>query len=324
MSLSSTLPPLILGGLHHITAVTGQAAANVEFYTQILGLRLIKKTVNQDDVSAYHLFYGDETGHAGTEVTFFDWPQAGPDRRGTNTISEFALRVNGVDTLDWWAARLASLGIAHSGVVELNGTATLAFTDPEGQHLRLRDDGGKPGGTPWDRSPVPVEHGIRGLAAVTLTVPRLAPTALVLTDILGFRAAGTYSSAEGHSISIFETADGGAGTEVHIAERSDLPRGMVGRGGVHHVAFRTPGDVEQQQWHQRLQAAHMPVSDLIDRFYFHSLYFREPNGILFEIATDGPGFATDEDLAHLGERLALPPFLEPRRAQIEAGLKPIG
>ncbi len=318
-----TTPTLALGGLHHITAVTGDTAANVRFYTQTLGLRLIKKTVNQDDVSAYHLFYGDTLGQAGTEVTFFDWPQTPPNRPGTGTVAEVALRVSDETDLEWWAARLSNAGIAHSGIAEVNGVATLAFTDPEGQHLRLRADGGMPGGTPWEHSPVPAEHGIKGLSAVTLTVARHAPTASVLTDTLGFWLTGTYED-DGQSISVFETAGGGAGTEIHVAERPDLPRGQVGRGGVHHIALRTPNADEQQEWHRRLQEARLPVSDLIDRYYFRSLYFREPGGVLFEIATDGPGFATDEDAAHLGERLSLPPFLEPRRARIEANLKPLG
>ncbi len=315
--------PLILSGLHHVTAVTGNAAGNVDFYTRVLGLRLVKKTVNQDDVSAYHLFYGDAVGSAGTELTFFDWPYAGPDRHGSGTISTTALRVPGRATLEWWAQRLKQHDIEHSGIEDRYGRAAVAFTDPEGQRLRLVDDGGAPGGTPWPQSPVPAEMGIRGLDAVRLTVRRLEPTARLLTDALGFRQAREFKGDAGKRIVVFETGAGGPGTEVHVEERPDLTPGSPGIGGVHHVAFRTPDDAQHRQWQRRLTEAGVRVTPVIDRFYFRSLYFREPGGILFEIATDGPGFATDEDPAHLGERLSLPPFLEPKRTQIEAGLQPI-
>ncbi len=312
-----------LTGLHHVTAITRHAAQNVAFYTQTLGLRLVKKTVNQDDVSAYHLFYGDSVGHAGTEMTFFDWAQAALNHNGIGAISATALRVAGPETLAWWQQRLDSAGIAHEGIAEVAGRLTLRFADPEGQALSLVTDGGAPGGTPWDSSPVPPDKGIRGLDGVTLTVRRLAPTARVLSETLGFRQTREYLGPEGHAVVVFETGAGGPGTKVHVAERPDLPPARQGAGGVHHVAFRTPNGEEQQAWRERIAGAGLPTSGLIDRFYFQSLYFREPNGILFEIATDGPGFATDEDPAHLGESLALPPFLEPRRAQIEAGLRPL-
>ena len=308
-----------LTGLHHVTAVTGRAAANVDFYTRTLGLRLVKKTVNQDDVSAYHLFYGDSVGHAGTEVTFFDWPRIGPNLPGTGAISATALRVADAAALSWWAARFDELGVTHGEVGERAGRPSLPFTDSEGQSLLLVADNGAPGGTPWDKSPVPAAQGIRGLDAVTLTVRRLAPTARVLTETLGFRQTRDYAE-DGHPVVVFETGPGGPGAEVHVAERPDLPQTHVGAGGVHHVAFRTPDEAQQQEWRRRIVGSGLAASTLIDRYYFRSLYFREPGGILFEIATDGPGFATDEDAAHLGERLSLPPFLEPHRAEIEAGL----
>lgn len=311
-----------LTGLHHLTAVTGNAPANVTFYTQVLGLRLVKKTVNQDDVSAYHLFYGDEVGNAGTEVTFFDWPRVPSHRPGVGDISATGLRVPGKEALEWWAARLSEFGVAHSGIHLRGGRLTLTFTDPEGQRLHLVDDGGAPGGTPWAGSPVPANYFIRGLDNVTLTVRRLEPTAAVLTQVMGLREERTYVQ-DGHTVTVFVMEPGGPGREIHIEERPDLPRASVGKGGVHHVAFRTPNAAEHAAWLTRLRAAGIGTSDLVDRYYFRSLYFREPNGILFEIATDGPGFATDEDPAHLGERLALPPFLEPHRARIEAGLRPL-
>ena len=312
-----------LNGLHHVTAVTGNAPANYAFYTNVLGLRLVKKTVNQDDVSAYHLFYADAEGNAGTEVTFFDWARIPAHQPGVGDIAAIALRVRGADALDWWAARLAEHNAQPSAIEARRGRLTLDFTDPEGQRLQLVDDSGAAdGGVPWLQSPVPAQYALRGLDAATLTVRRLPPTAQVLTQVLGMQQDREYMRA-GQQITVFRMGAGGPGTEIHIEERPNLPRAQVGVGGVHHIAFRTPNDTEQSAWLQRIRAAGLMTSDLIDRYYFHSLYFREPNGILFEIATDGPGFATDEDPAHLGEQLALPPFLEPNRQQIEAGLRPL-
>jgi glyoxalase family protein len=318
---------LQLTGLHHLTAVTADAPDNVAFYTDVLGLRLVKKTVNQDDVSAYHLFYGDELGHPGTEMTFFDWAQMAPNQPGKGEIAEVALRVPSADSLAWWAARFDELGVPHGAIEDRAGRASLPFTDREGQRLRLLDDSGAlvEGGTPWARSPVPTEHGIRGLAAVTLTVGQAAPTAAVLTRAMGFVQTGewTVPGDPERTLLTFETGAGGPGAAVWLDVRPDLPFARLGSGGVHHVAFRTPTDEEHQAWQARLSELGLGVTPVIDRYYFRSIYFREPGGILFEIATDGPGFATDEDAAHLGERLALPPFLEPHRARIEAGLRPL-
>lgn len=315
-----------LNGLHHVTAITGHARGNLAFYTKILGLRLVKKTVNQDDVSAYHLFYADANGSAGTEVTFFDWAQIGSHVPGAGDIASIALRVPSGDSLEWWQQQLANAGVQTSAINGSSGRRGFTFTDPEGQRLQLVDDGGVAGdgkgGAPWDRSPIPAEHFIRGLDAVTLTVRRLAPTDTVLTSILGMRQDREYD-LDGRKAIVYAMADGGAGKEVHVVERPDMNRTMQGAGGVHHVAFRVPDIAEQREWMQRIRGAGIGTSDLIDRFYFNSLYFREPNGILFEIATDGPGFATDESAEHMGEGLALPPFLEPHRARIEAGLQPI-
>ncbi len=318
-----------LGGLHHVTAVTSNASGNVAFYTQVLGLRLVKKTVNQDDVSAYHLFYADEVGHPGTDMTFFDWPQAGPHRPGAGTISATAFRVPGRKALERWANRFAEYNVAHSEIIERSGRAVLPFTDPEGQSLELVDDtlpdgvSGVEPGTPWKKSPVDPAYAIRGLAGVTLTVASLEPTSLVLTEVMGFRKTWE-GTVNGHQSAAYEVGPGGPGAEVRLIARPDLPRRLyVGAGGVHHVAFRTPNPEEHAAWRARVELVGLHVTPVIDRYYFRSIYFREPGGVLFEIATDGPGFATDEDVEHLGERLALPPFLEPRRKEIEAGLKPI-
>jgi glyoxalase family protein len=314
-----------LGGLHHVTAVTANAPRNLDFYTNALGLRLVKKTVNQDDVSAYHLFYGDEVGSPGTEVTFFDWSAIGPNRPGTGSIVEIGLRVPDHASLEWWAQRLSELGIETGGIEEIVGLPTLRFADPEGQRLALVAGGGDDGFRAWSRSPIPAEHQIRGLSHVTLAVDRLVPTARVLTDIMKFRHAGEFPSADNPVIQtvVFETGPGGPGAQVRVEVRPDLPPGQLGAGGVHHIAFRAPNDTEHRAWRDRVRAAGIGITDVIDRYYFKSLYFREPGRVLFEIATDGPGFATDEDVEHLGERLALPPFLEPHRARIEAGLRPL-
>ncbi len=318
-----------LGGLHHVSAITGNTSGNVEFYTRVLGLRLVKKTVNQDDTSMYHLFYGDEVGRAGTEMTFFDWPMASPHLAGSGMISATAFRVAGRDSFGWWAQRFEEHGVPYEEILERDGRAVLRFTDPEGHHLELVDDTqangaqGVSAGIPWQRSPVPVGPAIRGLDGVTLTVKRLEPSAAFLEDVLGFTKVGERNE-EGHRAATFAVGPGGPGTEVRLVERPDLPfRRLIGAGGVHHVAFRTPDDNEHAAWQERLARTGVGVTPVIDRFYFRSIYFREPGGILFEIATDGPGFTTDEDQERLGERLSLPPFLESRRAEIEARLRPI-
>lgn len=311
-----------LTGIHHLTAVTADAAGNKRFYTEALGLRLVKKTVNQDDVSAYHLFYADGLASPGTDITFFDWPVE-RERRGTHSICHTGLRVSGEKTLQWWKDRFDSLRIGHGGIVERDGRLWLDFEDPEGQRLGLVDDGGAGDEAhPWERSPVPPEHQIRGLGPITISVPKLERTAPILTEGMNMRAARNYRSPSSE-VHVFEMGEGGPAAELHVAVEPHLPPARPGAGGVHHVAFRTPNDETYRACAERLQHMRMPSSGPVDRFYFRSLYFREPNGILFEIATDGPGFATDEPVDRLGERLALPPFLEPRRAEIEAQLKPL-
>jgi glyoxalase family protein len=315
-----------LGGIHHVTAVTGNASRNVAFYTQVLGMRLTKKTVNQDDVSAYHLFYGDELGHPGTDLTFFDWSDIGHNRPGTGTISCISFGVTAREALEWWIKRFDDLGVEHDGLQTRGPDDRLfvPFRDPEGQHLELVDDAGTLSITPWSKSPIPLEMMIHGFFAVRLTLRDLEGSAHFLTDVLGFRRGDSYQTQQQTSVTVFEVGHGGAGTQVHVEINPTLPfHRFVGIGGVHHVAFRTPNEEEQRLWRARIAEVNPTVTPVIDRFYFHSIYFREPGGVLFEIATDGPGFATDEDVEHLGERLSLPPFLEAHRAEIEANLKPI-
>ena len=309
-----------LTGIHHLTAITADAPGNHRFYTGVLGMRLVKKTVNQDDTSAYHLFYADAVGSPGSDLTFFDWP-VGKESRGTRAITRTGLRVAGRDALGWWSSHLYAAGVAHTGVTERDGRAVIDFEDPEGQRLTLIED---PSGEahPWDRSPIPAAHQIRGLGPVTISVPRLEATVTVLDRLLGMREARSYPGANGQ-VHVFAMGEGGPAAELHVAAEPSLPPATQGAGAVHHVAFRVP-DADYDAWADRLAASRVPSSGRVDRFWFRSLYFREPNGILFEIATDGPGFATDEALDRLGESLSLPPFLEPRRAAIEAGLKPLG
>jgi glyoxalase family protein len=315
-----------LSGLHHVSALTASAPRNVDFYTRILGMRLVKKTVNQDNPTSYHLFYGDELGRPGTEFTFFDIPRAAPTRPGAGSISRTALRVTGPDALDYWRERLVAEEMQVDPITDEGGRAVLAFRDFEGQRVALIDDTDAPlpGGVPWHKSSVPRECGVRGLASVTLTVAAAAPTVRILSDVMGFREQGRYRASDpDREIAVHATGLGGPGAELRLDERPDLDRERLGRGGVHHVAFRVPDREEHDAWVERLAQAGVRNSGVIDRYYFRSIYFREPNGILFELATDGPGFATDEDAEHLGESLALPPFLESQRARIEASLQPL-
>jgi glyoxalase family protein len=315
-----------LTGIHHLTAVTGDVRENHRFYTQVLGMRLVKRSVNQDDVSAYHLFYADAVGSPGCDVTFFDWPLP-REHRGTRSITRTHLRVSGAASLEWWAARFRELRILASPVVERDGRATLDFEDREGQRLALVDDGGAgDASVPWEKSPVPPEHQVRGLGPILMSIPDLRLTHTLLTRVMELRPVREYPHPErpGDPVHVYEVGDGGPHAELHVAVQPGLPGSRLGAGSVHHVAFRTPNEEEYHAWNARLRELGVQNSGEIDRYYFRSLYFREPNGVLFEIATDGPGFAVDEDPATLGEHVVLPPFLEPQRARIVANLKPIG
>ncbi|GAB4465723.1 MAG: ring-cleaving dioxygenase [Armatimonadaceae bacterium] len=316
-----------LTGIHHVTAVSGRIRDNHQFYTQIMGMRLVKRSINQDDVSAYHLFYADAVGTPGTDLTFFDWDMPS-ERRGTHSIARTSLRVQGRTAVEWWASYLVEqqVKITSDGVVERDGRATLDIEDPEGQRLSLIDDGGQ-GDTPvpWENSPVPAEFQIRGLGPLLLSIPELTTTDLFLTRVLDMRRVREYPNPENPQLPVvvYEMGGGGPHTELHLVVQPHLPVAQLGAGGVHHLAVRTPNEDEYHAWTERLNSLRVPNSGEIDRHYFRSMYFREPNGILFEIATDGPGFAVDEDPATLGESVVLPPFLEPRREQIVANLKPI-
>lgn len=310
-----------LTGIHHLTAITADALANNRFYTQILGMRRVKKTVNQDDTSAYHLFFADGAGSPGTDLTFFDWP-VGPERRGTHSISRTGLRVDEA-ALDFWAARLRGAGLTVEQIVMTDNRASLDFEDPEGQRFRLISD--QPGAThPWAQSPVPIAHQIRGLGPITISVPDLAQTDAFLTRVLNMSRLRDYPDSNGHGqVHVYGMGETGPSTELHVSVQPNLPIARQGAGAVHHLALRTPDVPALHQWAQRLNDFRIPSSGEVERYYFRSLYFREPGGNLFEIATDGPGFAVDEPIETMGEALSLPPFLEGQRARIEKGLKPL-
>ncbi|KAA3642337.1 MAG: ring-cleaving dioxygenase [Chloroflexi bacterium] len=316
-----------LTGIHHVTAASAKIADNLDFYTNVLGMRLVKKSVNQDDVSAYHLYYADKLGTPGTDMTFFDWPHIGPKRPGTNSIVGTAFSVSSSAAFDFWTTRLEEKGAKNIERLDFAGRQMLSFEDPEGQQLYLVDDGAAPfDGEIWARPDIPDEHALRGFYSVLLSMPAFDQLDPILTQILNFVELERSIWVDGQSEAIIyaTTMSGGPGTEVWLLQQPDAPIGHLGAGGVHHVAFRVSDMETQQGWQARISQSGLQVTEMIDRFWFKSIYFRVSGGILFEIATDGPGFAIDEPLEALGKKLVLPPFLESQREQIEAGLTPIG
>lgn len=303
-------------GIHHVTAIATDPQANVDFYTGVLGLRLVKKTVNFDDPGTYHFYYGDEQGHPGTILTFFPWPMA---RRGTHGAGQTTATAFSVPagSLGYWSERLERLGVPAESPRERFSEEVLTFLDPDGMKLELVARAGDDR-APWEGGPVPAEHAIRGFAGVTLTEWNPEVTARLLTGTMGFRPAG-----EAGDRFRFESGAGGPGTQVDILASPSAPRGHVAAGTVHHVAFRVADDPAQREWHELLLGRGQHVSPIMDRQYFHSIYFREPGGVLFELATDPPGFTWDEPVAELGSGLRLPPWLEGERKTIESILPPV-
>jgi glyoxalase family protein len=315
-----------LNGIHHVTAVSARITKNLEFYTEVLGLRLVKRSVNQDDVSAYHLFYADKLGSPGTDMTFFDWPHIDPDLRGTDSITGTAFRVASREALDFWAKRLDRLSVNRDEIRVFAGRELLQFVDPEGQRLYLVNDRGSEfEGEIWSQPEIPDEYALRGFYSVLLSVPDSSQISWIFTEILGFSEmlSGIWIDGETHAAVFSTTSAGGPGKEIWLLLEPSLPRAALGAGGTHHLAFRVGDAQEQLGWLERLQERGLQVSHQIDRFWFKSIYFRVSSGILFEIATDGPGFSIDEHPESLGEELVLPPFLENRREEIEAGLVPL-
>jgi glyoxalase family protein len=307
----------VVTGLHHVTAIAGDPQENLDFYVGRLGMRLVKRSVNQDVPGTYHLFYADGVGHPGTDLTFFPWPDMPPGRQGVGHTVEVALAVP-ANSLQWWESRLREAGHEVSAVETRFGEQALPLRDPHGLPLALVETAAAREFTPWDASPVPAERQIRGLHGVRLLARHLAPTASFLTDGLGFRAAG-----EENGWQRYAAGEGGSGRVLDVGATADGPGGEWGVGSVHHIAWRVPDDAEEAAAQRRILEAGRRPTEVIDRFWFKSVYFTEPGGALFEIATDGPGFSVDESPAELGTTLVLPPWLEPRRRAIEAGLPPL-
>ncbi|HEX4409436.1 MAG TPA: ring-cleaving dioxygenase [Xanthobacteraceae bacterium] len=306
-----------MSGIHHVTAISGKAERNLQFYRHALGLRFVKKTVNFDDPGTYHLYYGDRVGHPGTILTFFPWEHAAPGRGGVGQASETSFRVP-ADSMGYWTHRLVEKGVTHENPIKRFGETVLSFSDPDGMRLALVGVAGAATEQTWTDCDIPAEHAIRGFHGVTLLLHTVTPTAAVLRDVLGFKDAG-----QDGSVSRFQATETVGGL-VDLHQAGGFLAGRQGRGSVHHVAFRAPDDATQAVMAQKLVAAHnLHPTQQLDRNYFRSIYFREPGGVLFEIATDQPGFAVDEPVETLGHDLKLPRFLEPRRQQIEAALPPL-
>ena len=302
-------------GIHHVTAISGPARRNLDFYTRTLGLRLVKKTVNFDDPGTYHFYYGDETGQPGTILTFFPWEHVAPGRPGVGQTETTLLRVP-EGSIGYWTHRLIAEGVAHEAAASRFGETVLGFKDRDGMRLALVAVPGAEHEPAWSDGTVPAEHAIRGFHGVSLLVAEAAPTAAILTDVLGFAAAGR----DGASLRFrAEGARLGGIVDLHVA--GGFLAGRMGGGSVHHIAFRAADDAAQAEMASRLVREHgIAATAQQDRNYFRSIYFREPGGVLFEIATDAPGFAVDEPVATLGRALKLPPFLEGHRREIEAVL----
>lgn len=311
--MSETRP---MRGLHHVTAISGPAQENLDFYAGVLGMRLVKRSVNQDDPGTYHLFYADAAGHPGTDLTFFPWERMAPARRGHGVASEVSLAVP-PGSLDWWRTRLERYGAEVTAREKRFGETVLALLDPHRLPLALVESESalqRPF-EPWSGSPVPAERQIRGLEGARARERDLQQTTAFLAGAMGFRRLG-----EERGWQRWATGDGRSGTWLDLRPAGDEPRGMWGTGAIHHLAWRVDDEAHQAEVRARVESAGTSPTPVVDRFWFRSVYFREPGGVLFELATDGPGFAVDEAPGRLGESLVLPPWLEPHRTEIEAVL----
>jgi glyoxalase family protein len=301
-------------GIHHVTAISGKAGRNLDFYWHVMGLRLVKKTVNFDDPGTYHLYYGDEVGHPGTILTFFPWEHAAPGRGGVGLAQQTSFRIP-ASAMGYWTHRFIEKGVAHEALEKRFGETVLSFTDPDGMSLALVGAAGAEAEPAWQAGGIPPESAIRGFHGVTLMIEDAARTAAVLRDVLGFKEAG-----KDGPLARFHASETVGGV-VDLREAKGFLPGRLGRGSVHHIAFRAKDDAEQAAMAEKLvKDFGLQPTHQLDRQYFRSVYFREPGGILFEIATDAPGFAVDEPVESLGHDLKLPPLLEGRRKEIEAVL----
>lgn len=308
-------------GMHHVTAITSSAEKNYEFFTYVLGMRLVKKTVNQDDIQTYHLFFADDEGNPGTDMTFFDFPGIPKGTHGTNEISKTSFRVPSDVALEYWVKRFDRLGIGHTGIKEQFGKQTLSFLDFDGQNYQLISDENNTGveaGKPWQNGPIPLEYAITGLGPIFVRVADFDPFKEVLEKVLLFKEIDKKGSFH-----LFEVGEGGNGAQVIVEENTILPQAKQGFGTVHHAAFRVDNKEAIEEWDSRYRQFGFPTSGFVDRFFFQSLYARVGPQILFELATDGPGFMGDEPYETLGEKLSLPPFLESKREQIEKMVRSI-
>ncbi len=310
-----------LKGIHHVTAITSSAEKNYEFFTYVLGMRLVKKTENQDDIQTYHLFFADDTGSPGTDMTFFDFPGIPKGTHGTNEIFKTSFRVPSDAAIDYWVKRFDRLGVKHTGVKEQFGKKTLSFVDFDDQQYQLISDENNEGvasGTPWQDGPIPLAYAITGLGPLFVRTSDIDYFKQMMEKVLQFKEID-----QDGSFHLFEVGEGGNGAQVIVEYNAVLPNAMQGFGTVHHAAFRVEDRSVLEEWQKHLEGIGFQTSGFVDRFFFGSLYSRVAPQILFEFATDGPGFMGDEPYETLGEKLSLPPFLEPKREQIEKMVRPI-
>ncbi|MDT3766436.1 ring-cleaving dioxygenase [Priestia filamentosa] len=310
-----------LKGIHHVTAITSSAEKNYKFFTYVLGMRLVKKTVNQDDIQTYHLFFADDKGSAGTDMTFFDFPGIPKGVHGTNEISKTSFRVPSDESLDYWIKRFDRLEVKHTGIKEQFGKKTLSFIDFDNQQYQLISDEfnkGVESGTPWEKGPIPLEHAITGLGPIFVRIANFDYFKEMMEKVLLFKE----TDKEG-SFHLFEVGEGGNGASVIVEYNALLPEARQGFGTIHHAAFRVEDRSVLEEWIERMNSFGFHTSGYVNRHFFESLYARVAPRILFEFATDGPGFMGDEPYETLGEKLSLPPFLEPKRAKIEKLVRPI-
>ncbi|MFD6442839.1 ring-cleaving dioxygenase [Peribacillus sp. NPDC060186] len=310
-----------LKGIHHVTAITSSAEKNYEFFTYILGMRLVKKTVNQDDIQTYHLFFADDVGGPGTDMTFFDFPGIPKGVHGTNEISKTSFRVPNDEALEYWLKRFDRLEVENTGIQEQFGKKTISFVDFDDQQYQLISDENNEGvaaGIPWQKGPIPLEYAITGLGPIFIRIANFDYFKEMMEKVLLFKEI----DKEG-SFHLFEVGEGGNGAQVIVEHNAVLPQARQGFGTVHHTAFRVEDRSVLEEWIKRMESFQFQTSGYVDRHFFESLYVRVAPQILFEFATDGPGFMGDEPYEALGEKLSLPPFLEAQREQIEKLVRPI-
>lgn len=310
-----------LKGIHHVTAITSSAEKNYKFFTYVLGMRLVKKTVNQDDIQTYHLFFADDKGSAGTDMTFFDFPNIPKGVHGTNEIAKTSFRVPTDASLDYWVKRFDRLAVKHTYIKEQFGKKTLSFVDFDDQQYQLISDElnkGVVSGTPWQKGPIPLEYAITGLGPIFVRIADFNYFKEVLEKVMLFKEI-----AQEETYHLFEVGEGGNGAQIIVEHNEFLPNSRQGFGTVHHAAFRVEDRAMLDEWTERFEGFGFQTSGYVDRHFFESLYTRVAPQILFELATDGPGFMGDEEYETVGEKLSLPPFLEPKREQIEKLVRPI-